>query len=466
VTAGVPTAGTPKTRAAGPPRTPKHPREEIVESPAVARLRDELAAGDGAALERFWAQAAASGTPLLEDAEDGRITVTFLWRDRHGAGEGTSRVVLVANRLTDPSVMEDSVLHRLAGTDVWHRSYRLASSFRATYLLAPEDGSVPGDEFVWTGAAARWRGLVTAVAADPLNPLTLPERGGGHASIVALPDAPLDMWATPRPGVARGTVSEHHVDSAILGMRRRVWSYVPAGAGSEPPTALLVLFDGEEWVGRLDGPVMLDNLIAAGRIPPLVALMVEAISPRDRATDLTPGAPFASFVVDELLPWARENFGAGAEGLAGAGAGGAGTGAEPAPTFVAGAEPMPTFVAGQSLGGLAALSLAFEHPGRFAGVVAQSASVWSAPHGAAPRDPAGDCWAVERCAQAALEGLRVHLEVGTLEWVMVDDTRRLRDALARAGARVTYGEFAGGHEALCWRAGLADALAGVLCAGA
>ncbi len=201
MTPGVPAAGTPKTRAAGPPRTPKHPREEIVESPRIARLRRELDAGDDAALERFWAQAAAAGTPLLEDAEEGRCTVTFLWRDRHGHGEGTSRVVLVANRLTDPSVMDDSVLHRLAGTDVWHRSYRLASSFRATYLLAPEDGRVPADDFVWTGAAARWRGLVTAVSPDPLNPLAFAERdGASHSSIVALPDAPAGRVGGAAPG--------------------------------------------------------------------------------------------------------------------------------------------------------------------------------------------------------------------------------------------------------------------------
>ena len=365
MTPGVPAAGTPKARAAGPPRTPKHPREEIVESPRIARLRRELEAGDDAALERFWAQAAAAGTPLLEDGADGRFTVTFLWRDRHGRGEGTSRVVLVANRLTDPSVMDDSVLHRLAGTDVWHRSYRLASSFRATYLLAPEDGQVPADDFVWTGAAARWRGLVTAVSPDPLNPLAFAERdGASHSSIVALPDAPADVWAVPRPGVARGTVSEHHVDSAILGTRRRVWSYVPAGAGTDQPPAVLVLFDGEEWVGRLDGPVMLDNLIAEGRIPPVVTLMPEAISARDRATDLAPRAPFAGFVLDELLPWARETLGAAAD-------------------------PARTFVAGQSLGGLAALSLALEHPDRFAGVVAQSASVWSAPSGSRAARPRG-----------------------------------------------------------------------------
>lgn len=429
-----PQAGAP--RAAGPPRTPKRPRAEIVESPRIARLRAELAAGDRAAVERFWAHAAAAGTPLVEDGGDGRRTVTFLWRDRHGCGDGTAQVVLIANRLTDPSVWEDSVLHRLAGTDVWHRSYRLPSTWRSTYLLAPADGRAqPGG--TRSGPAARWRGLAADGQLDPLNRATFPDRhGDGLTSVATLPDAGGDDWARRRPGVPRGTVAEHRVDSAALGAARRVWSHVPAGAGGGPPPAVLVLLDGDDWIGRLDGPALLDNLVAAGRLAPLVTLLPDAISPPSRVADLTPGAPFLDFVADELLPWAHAALGAPLE-------------------------PARTFVAGQSLGGLGALALALARPGRLAGVVVQSASLWWAPPGD-ERGPADVCWAVERCARAALGGLRLHLEVGDHEWVLLDHHRRLRDALARAGADVSYAEFAGGHEALCWRAGLVDALTGVV----
>ena len=89
------------------------------------------------------------GTPLVEapwpDAPDDRA-VTFLWRDRRGARLGTRTVVLLLNKVTDPSVWDRSVLHHIPGTDVWHRTYRLPSTWQGTYQLAPDDGPTPAAE--------------------------------------------------------------------------------------------------------------------------------------------------------------------------------------------------------------------------------------------------------------------------------------------------------------------------------
>jgi enterochelin esterase family protein len=55
-----------------------------------------------------------------------------------------------------------------------------------------------------------------------------------------------------------------------------------------------------------------------------------------------------------------------------------------------------------------------------------------------------------------------YLEVGryetTLPFSPLLEIRRLRDVLQAKGYRVTYSEFVGGHNEVCWRGSLADAL--------
>jgi enterochelin esterase-like enzyme len=404
----------------------------VTTSPRIARLVAELAAGDAGAVERLWADAATAGTPLLEDRGGGACTVTFLWRDRHGAAAGTTQVVLIANRLTDPSAWAQSVLDRVPGTDVWHRSYRLPDRWRATYQLAPEDGR--GGARAAAGAAARWRGLDAAVEADPLNPRTLREKDGTPASIAELPGAPSDRWARPAAGVPRGTLDVLTVPSAALGAARRVWCHRPAGlaATDAAGAAVLVLLDGEDWVTRLDGPAILDALAAAGAIPPTVTLLVDSVDTAHRSLELAAHPPFLAFVADELLPWAQ-----GALGVP--------------------ADPRRTFVAGQSLGGLSALTLLLDRPGRFAGALAQSASLWWRPPATDRDGTEHHSHTAERCARLA-PGPRVVLAVGTQEWALLEQHRDLERTLRAAGHDVHYGEFCGGHEALCWRAGLGDGL--------
>jgi enterochelin esterase family protein len=58
--------------------------------------------------------------------------------------------------------------------------------------------------------------------------------------------------------------------------------------------------------------------------------------------------------------------------------------------------------------------------------------------------------------------LRFFLEVGILEQGipinMVLENRRLHDVLVAKGYPVTYSEYNGGHDLLCWRGSLADGL--------
>ena len=78
----------------------------------------------------------------------------------------------------------------------------------------------------------------------------------------------------------------------------------PAAAGRDGRCWLLVAFDG----GFPAMESTLDNLIAAGKIPPVVAIGVENRSGESRDQDLNGSDRFAEFLATELVPWARQTY--------------------------------------------------------------------------------------------------------------------------------------------------------------
>jgi enterochelin esterase family protein len=138
-------------------------------------------------------------------------------------------------------------------------------------------------------------------------------------------------------------------------------------------------------VSSVPVPIILDNLIAQRRIPPLVAIMIGNISPMSRATELPCSARFADFLANEAVPWVRENYHATSD-------------------------PALTFVAGSSYGGLAAAFAAFHHPEVFDNVLSQSGSFWWAPDGDSEAE-----WLAKQFATSPKLPIRFYFEVGLLE---------------------------------------------------
>jgi enterochelin esterase family protein len=343
---------------------------------------------------------------------DGTVEVTFLWR---GEAESTS----VGWGVWLP-------LQREPGTDLWHGSVRLPAGSRTLYYLS-HDGAdgLPRDDS-GTGAAH----------IDPLNrrPYCLagdpddPDDPDAWASLLDLPDAPEETWSTPR----REIPTEDHT----LPGGRRVTVYRPPG----PVSATLVVFDG--WLGRTVLRIQhtLDNLIAAGRIPPTLALFVPSHE-ATRDADLTPASTTTTeFVVSTLLPWARRTLGAPAD-------------------------PARTVIAGQSMGGLMAAHVAVQAPETIGGVLAQSGSFWW------PRPEHGEPGRLLRdYAARPRADLRFYLDVGDRETrplpggthTMLSLTRGLRDILVAKGYPVTYAEYHGAHDYVNWRETIADGLVALL----
>jgi enterochelin esterase-like enzyme len=433
-------------------RLKPQPRSDPYPSKRIQALRNQIGAGQ-TSTESFWKQVAAEGTPLTEPyGSDGKYQlVTFLWRSKND-----TRNVFVRGSYLGVGPPADYSMHQIANSDVWYLTVKLPSGARFVYQLSPND------PLTFEGPRAAQRGATRQ--ADPLNknPLSAcpPDTGKFDCDSVAeLPGAAPQPWLAAKPGVAEGRVEKQTIKSAIQKIDRPVSVYTPANYKADgPPNALLILFDGEDLSD--DGQyrvTTLNNLIAASRIPPTVAVFVDNI-PRRRLVDLVASDEFADFMAKELVPWIRSHYNVTKD-------------------------PKQTVITGYSAGGLASAYVALRHPEVFGNVLSQSGAFWwSFEHnggicgsrcpdsggrgGDGSRDTTteGNIMVKQFLASPKLP-LRFYLAVGTFEYdrnggggEILEGTRHLRDVLLAKGYPVHYQQFVGGHDGLSWRGTFADGL--------
>jgi enterochelin esterase-like enzyme len=400
------------------------------QSPRIARLKTP------ADVAAFWREIGPAGSPLIE----GNL-VTFLWRgaDTHGVFVQFSPCVRA-----DPG---DCFMTHLAGTDLWYKSFRVDRRARTYYLLAPNPPRFTkrtADDTVVQGA------LDASYQRDPLNPRVIfgdprnpdiPIRNG--ASILEMPDAPPQPWIQRRADVPAGTLDSSRVESALLKNTRTITVYTPPGySTSATPYGLVLVFDGDTYIQVVPTPVILDNLIAAKRIPPVVAVMIGNVA---RATELPCNPTFADFLATELVPWLRQHYNVTTD-------------------------PRSVTIGGSSYGGLAATYAAYRHPETFGNVLSQSGSYWWTPPKDSTnpgsfdrdRDPS---YVANLFVESPKLPVRFYLDAGSMELDMsgrggaiLVPNRHLRDVLRAKGYDVFFQEFIGGHDYVSWRETLADGL--------
>jgi enterochelin esterase family protein len=408
------------------------PPAQVYLSPTMARLAETVAAGGGT--EAFWAAVEARGTPLVEPhgedrgeaagAGDGSVVMTFVQR---GARRNA--------RLVGSPGGDHAWLDRLAGSDVWFKSFVVPATTRLSYRIAPD---VP--EFAGRDRERRVALLATAQA-DPYNrhpwPAAAPDPFN-QESVVELPDAPVQPGLTGGSGAPPGALRMLTFRSDTLGNSRRIGLYTPAGFDPEnPETVLLIVFDGDRYGGdRVPTPRILDTLIAQGRLPPVVAAFVHNAGPEARSRELPGDAAFAAVLAGDILPVV-----AAAAGLT--------------------PRPERTVLAGSSFGGLAAARIALAYPEVFGNALSMSGSFWWSPEGTP------DGLAEHTAATVATlprRPVRFFLSAGLFETShggaagILDTTRHLRDVLVARGYAVTHCEYAAGHDYVAWRGVLGDGL--------
>jgi enterochelin esterase family protein len=355
-------------------------------------------------------------SPLIEELDNGRCQVTVAYRD-----DAADDIWVIGGLAgADPA---NRRMHRT--TDGWwERTYELQSDVRTGYWFTNVFMPASGGDLI----------------ADPLNPHRhlypadpeIPGEEDATLSLLKLPEAAPLRWSVEREGVARGETRLHRVRSERLGNERRIFTYTPAGYDPAQTYPLVVCFDGRAYVhdAHVPLPTVLDNLIADKRIPPVVAALPDSLDAETRSRELKLHDPFVEFVTDELLPWAHERL-----------------------SFAD--DPAKTVAAGSSLGGLAAAFCGLRRPGVFGLVLSQSGSFQRG----LPED----------FARADKLSLRFYLDVGTLETTPFEQFSSLyhanlhmRDVLIAKGYDVSFQEFPGGHDYLCWRETIADGLVALL----
>lgn len=230
--------------------------------------------------------------------------------------------------------------------------------------------------------------------------------------------------SAPRPDVTPGSTSRLRLTGsrAFPGADRDVWVHVPAavGGGTEGRAVGCMVF--QDGAGFLDpgddlrAGIVLDNLVAAGDVPPMVGVFVDPVA-RNAEYDAF-DSRYADLLVDEVLPLVS-----GHVPISG--------------------DPAHRGVCGFSSGGNAALTAAWHRPDAFGKVLGFSSSF--------PQVTGGNPFPGLISSEPA-RALRVLLQVGhrDLGWDEPEDNWLVENLLVAAAllsagydARLVLGE--GGH---------------------
>ena len=263
-------------------------------------------------------------------------------------------------------------------------------------------------------------------ATDPMNPRTV-QAFAGPRSELRMP-----FWVTQpeldsAADVPKGDVIAETVTSKYLGGQRRVWFYLPPGYASATDQLFPVMYvlDGANYVEKMEVPRVLDRLIAAKAIPPVIAVFA---APGDRQEEYSRNQRWRAFMATELVPLVDTRF----------------------RTFSA---PDQRIILGSSLAAYGAVDLAVEYPSLF-GLCAAIAP------------PAQTYSLIEN--QAKARGVVVSIKFFVLGGVydsMIDGARKLRTTLDDYSAPVSYVEVSEGHNTNTFRGHLDDALKALLVVG-
>ena len=368
--------------------------------PALAALT-ENGTPSGAAVEAFIDKHA---FPLVEPG-----AATFVFR---GAAHEVSAPVLHPWRCRPPLVVAASRNRPLASAPRLSRT-PAASNTRSP---CPRDGH---EDWI----------------VDPFNPT----RAGdpfGENSVCRTFGYARPAWSEPR-GAARGRIEDIAVESPVFGETRRERVYVPAGYDPSLPCPLVIVHDGEDFVSYADLPVVLDNLIASGDIPPVIAALVQT---RDRTGEYADGRRHARYLVRDLLPALGGRWSL-ADG------------------------PRNRVLLGASLGAVASLATMFRFPGIFGGLVLLSGSFIFDERKLDLR-PHPVFHKVARLVKAMRHAprprdVRAFVSTGELEGLAAEN-RALADFLREGGVDVLFKGVFDGHHWHNWRDQLRGGLAWAL----
>lgn len=403
--------------------SPKH----TIISPLLFRTAQRIAQHDAIAETTFWTLMDKRGTPLIEESDGNNTIVTFLYQ-----GDTSTKNVLVLGAPYDGQVQ----LAQIPNSNIWFKSYEIPNSSRFSYRIAVNVPQLADNN--WT---EQYLAAFSTIKVDPKNHQPQFNHGDalfGSASTLTLAQAPSDSTIEEHRA-PKGSVKELQYYSQQLNNTRTVHLYQPhTKYPLDASSPLLISFDGSEYLSKVPTPVILDNLIAQGRIPPMRAVFIDTPSPKLRAQELTPNAAFANFLATEFKPWLCESLNIRPDAK-------------------------NTILSGSSFGGLASLYIAYKYPEQFGKVLSQSGSFWWAPQTSPQAATKPEHWFADIIIQEPTQPIDIYMNAGLFEikpksYEILETNRKLVSALKTRGYRVTFEEVACGHDYFSWRVTLAHGL--------
>ncbi len=396
----------------------------------------------------FWSEiqkiSDAGGYPFVEEIEGPSefpadyVRLTFLHREGNNRPEN---VLLFAN--INHVVPAELLFAKIGQSDIYFKTVEVPPSVRFMYRI------IENDPLTGLFAAAKYGTRMRVLGRDPdpfsPNRQVIPNAlGPGTDFTVAWVELP---GASPQPyvvdkGNPRGELMTQERESTTLGYSHQIFTYLPPDYDSENSYPLMILFDGGSYFSNGSLQLTLENLIADGSIPPLVVLGINAgikEGQNQRNVEFTCNPNFMEFLDEELLPWFTSKYNVSAD-------------------------PDHRVIAGSSFGGLFATYFAFNHPETVSHVLSQSGSF----HWGRQEDEIQFEWLIRQFAFADKKPITIFMEVGVLEgeysWAdpefphAIVSHRHFKTVLDMKGYDVKYQEYAGGHEMLSWRGGIAEGL--------
>lgn len=290
---------------------------------------------------------------------------------------------------------------RLAGTTFWYREAVFEPDARLDYKFA-----VNGSNWIL----------------DPLNPRRV-SGGFGPNSELAMPEYVDPPEIEFDPNIPHGTLEDTVFFSTALNNSRLVRIYLPpsyeaAGSDSFP---IMLFHDGLEYLSLGSAKNVLDNLIAANRIKPVIGIFVPPIDrSNEYAFDKT--VQFETFIVDELMPAIDDRWRTSSN-------------------------PHERAMIGASFGGLISTQICYNRPESFGLPAPVSPAYW-------PKNME----IFNTVVNGPVKDLKFYVDWGTYEVSIMFSGRAFRDAMLDKGYAMDWREWHEGHSWGSWRAHLDLAL--------
>jgi enterochelin esterase family protein len=361
------------------------------------RLQEEV--------EKFWDQAEKEGLPLLEKDpfDEEFIYVTLAYRDH-----SSEKIGFEVFGIYEETCFGDMQLRRLDHTDLWYRSYKMPRDICFSYrfiLTEPQSGGK-------TETTDRYNHNRI-----PLGPV----RDFSYSVLDLRPEE--RNWNMKRAVQTGSRLDRFEYTDQVVGKKRGINVYLPAGYDEKRkrPYPTLYLFDAFIYLNRVEVPNILDNLIAEGKIEPIVAVLFPTFrTSRDIVLPLN--FRFMDEFVKAFVPIIRKKFNSSLR-------------------------PEENIIGGISYGGLAAAFFSFYHPDMFGKVLSQSGSFW---RGLDLLDEGGEWvrfdWLIDQYIKAPTQNLLFYLDCGLQENWVLGSNRRMARVLKSKGYRIAYSEFNGWHD--------------------